>query len=153
MNNRINTVFIALILAAGVLGLAACASKKDTAMDQEAAVFADLRAEISAVVDNREREQRALVLIDELQRSYDQLQDEIALRQEALRELNRDYDASRAAFEHKLGLFEKAIQDNEIRMTDIRRQLVGVLTESEWQELEKTRNQAVERALRLGQAI
>ncbi len=153
MNIRLRTILIAVVSAVVVAGLAACASRSNTNADAEVAVFADLKQEIAAVVDDADREQRAMDLVDELQDSYDRLLEAVTERQEALRALNRDYDAPREAFARELELLETAIEDNEIRMTGIRRALVDVLTADEWREMEKVRARAVERALRSGQAI
>ena len=152
--NRITSLSSAIVvLAATALGTAGCASKNESPFDIEKQAFDDVRAEIQSIVSDPDRAAEAIDLVSALQQSIDDTQKDVSARKARIRELNADYDASRADIEAQFDQIKSDIKSNHQRASEIHRQLVSVLTADEWAEVEKASSQAMAAAIKSLQSI
>ena len=100
-----------IVLVAIALVLSGCGNNVSPAETQTQA-FEDLRDEIRNAVDDPNRESVAIELVDALAENLQQLQENLSYRTKHTRELNSDYDTTRAAFEAFFGEVNGQIQAN-----------------------------------------
>lgn len=138
-----------LILTTLACAVAACASKDDvTAADTNRQAFDDLRAEIVEVIDDPERETEAVALVTALENDLNALYDMVTNRRQRMRDLNADYDSTRADFETFMRdvSFEFQADQQQIRVIHIG--LRDVSTAEEWDAISKARTKAISNAIK-----
>ncbi len=137
-----------------VFVLGGCASKDDVApVDVEKQAFEDLRTEIRDVIDDPARATEAIALVDALVKELDELRERVADRKKRIRQLNADYDTSRAEFEAFFDKVNVEIRSNRQRTADSHRALRASTTAEEWSQISKARTQAMNSVIRSMQAI
>jgi len=142
-------VFVAIACA-----FAGCASKDDVSPgDVKKQAFEDLRSEIRAVIDDPAREGEAITLVDELSEDLNTLREKISERRQRVRELNADYDISRADLEAFFDQVDREIKLNKRQMSEKQRALFAILTPDERSAISKAHTKAMAAAIRNIQAI
>jgi len=128
-----------------------CAGKSP--IDKEVDAFDNLRTNVHDVVADPERAEQSLALVDELQREFDDIKELRVERKKQIKALNADYDASRAEFETLLDGIAQDRVANQERVSQTYRQLLEVITTEEWAKLAKSRDKAMQAAIKAMQAI
>jgi uncharacterized coiled-coil DUF342 family protein len=154
MSERTLSLKSAMVFAAIACAFAGCASKDDVSPgDVEKQAFEDLRSEIRAVIDDPAREGEAVALVDELSEDLDTLREKIAGRRQRVRELNADYDTTRADFEAFFDQVDREIKSNKRQVSEKQRALFAILTPDERSAISKTHSKARDAAIRNIQTI
>jgi len=154
MSERTLSLKSAMVFAAIACAFAGCASKDDVSPgDVKKQAFEDLRSEIRVVIDDPAREGEAITLVDELSEDLNTLREKISERRQRVRELNADYDISRADFEAFFDQVDREIKSNKRQMSEKRRALFAILTPDERSAISKTHTKARAAAIRNIQAI
>ena len=145
------TVFLFAVIA---ISCAGCASKDDVSpVEMEKRAFEDLRSEIRDVIDDPAREGEALALVDSLEDDLGNLREKISTRRQRVRELNADYDTTRADFESFFNQVDKEIKSNKRQVSEKQRALFAVTTPNERSTISKVHTKAMDAAIRSIQAI
>ncbi len=145
------TVFLFTVIA---ISCAGCASKDDLSpVEAEKQAFEDLRSEIREVIDDPAREGEALALVDALSEDFHALREKISERRQRARELNADYDSTRADFESFFDQVDEEIKSNKRRVSEKQRALFTVITPNERSAISKAHTKAMDAAIRSIQAI
>jgi outer membrane murein-binding lipoprotein Lpp len=143
-----------MVFAAIACVFAGCASKDDvSSADVENQAFEDLRSEIRAVIDDPVREGEAIALVNELSEDLDALREKIAQRSQRVRELNADYDTTRAEFEAFFDQVDREIMSNKRQVSEKHREFLEIMTPDERSAIAKTHTKARAAAIRNIQAI
>ena len=144
-----------VLLCAGiVLMLAACAGKEDVApVDVEKQAFEDLRTDIREAITDPAREAEALRLVGVLEEDLAALRTSITARKSRAKELNANYDTSRADFEAFLAGVEKEVRDNKGRVSATHRALLANVTPEERSAIAKAHTKAMNTAITTIQSI
>ena len=154
MSERTLSLKSAMLFAAVACAFAGCASKDDVSpMEVEKQAFEDLRSEIRAVIDDPANEREAITLVDELSEDLNTLREKISERRQRVRELNADYDISRADLEAFFDQVDREIKSNKRQASEKRRALFAILTPDERSAISKTHTKARDAAIRNIQAI
>ncbi len=141
--------FVAIALVLG-----GCANKDDVSpAENQAQAFEDLRNEVRDAVDDTTREDEAIELVNALSANLTELQEKISQRAKRTRELNADYDTTRAAFEAYFGEVDQHIQANRKQVTETQRALFEILTPDERSSISGTLSKAMKAAIKTIQAI
>ena len=129
--------------------LGGCAAKDDVApVDVEKQAFDDLRTEIREAIDDPAREDEAIAQVDALVKELDELRERVADRKKRIRQLNADYDTSRADFEKFFEKVNMEIRSNRQRVGDSHRALRASTTPEEWSQISKARTKAMNSVIR-----
>ena len=154
MSERTLSLNSAMVFVAIACAFAGCASKDDVSpMEVEKQAFEDLRSEIRAVIDDPANEREAITLVDELSEDLNTLRERISERRQRVRELNADYDISRADFEAYFDQVDGQIQANKRQVSEKRRALFAILAPDERSAISKAHTKARDAAIRNIQAI
>jgi uncharacterized coiled-coil DUF342 family protein len=154
MSGLIRRLPSAILFAAVACALVGCASKDDVSpADVEKQAFEDLRTEIRAVIDDPAREGEAIALVDELSEDLNTLREKIAERRQRVRELNADYDTTRADFEAFFDQVDGEIKSNKRQVSEKHREFLAIMTPDERSAISKTHTKARAAAIRNIQAI
>lgn len=154
MSERTLSLKSAMLFAAVACAFAGCASKDDVSPgDVKKQAFEDLRSEIRAVIDDPANEREAITLVDELSEDLNTLREKISERRQQVRELNADYDISRADFEAFFDQVDREIKSNKRQMSEKQRALFAILTPDERSAISKAHTKAMAAAIRNIQAI
>ncbi len=154
MSERTISLKCAMVFAAIACVFAGCASKDDVSpADVEKQAFEDLRSEIRAVIDDPAREGEAIALVNELSEDLDALREKIAQRSQRVRELNADYDTTRAEFEAFFDQVDREIMSNKRQVSEKHREFLAIMTPDERSAIAKTHSKARNAAIRNIQAI
>ena len=154
MSERTLSLKSAMVFVAIACAFAGCASKDDVSpMEVEKQAFEDLRSEIRAVIDDPANEREAITLVDELSADLNTLRERISERRQRVRELNADYDTTRADFEAYFDQVDGQIQANKRQVSEKRRALFAILTPDERSTISKAHTKARDAAIRNIQAI
>jgi hypothetical protein len=138
-------VVAALIIAVCIAG---CASNKKTPLEKMAIAFADVRAEVQAVVTDPDRASQANDLVEQLEQTFRSSRYQIDARKAKLEALNEDYDASRADMEEQLDLILSDVAANQKEALVLRGELSKLLTAAEWDAIDKARSKALDSAIK-----
>ncbi len=131
------------------LGLVvACAGMKKSPEDKQKEAFDDFRATVADVIDDPDREGQAIALITELQQSFFDVRDANAKAFAEVRKLNADYDAARADIEAALEQIVARVRSEQRHVVDANRQLRTIVTEEEWDAIDKSRSRALMAAVK-----
>jgi len=138
-----------LLLAVIISLIAGCAGKNDLSpADVEEQAFEDLRSEIREVIDDPAREVEAIAMVDALVDDLDNLREKISARRTRVRQLNADYDTTRAEFEAFFDQVDNEIRSNKRRVSERQRALFAVITPEERSAIAKTHTKAMAAAIR-----
>jgi hypothetical protein len=137
-----------LLLGAILSILASCGGKDAVApVDVEKQAFEDLRTEVREVIDDPTREAEVLTLVDALSAELNTLRKRISERNTRVRQLNANYDASRADFEALFDRIYVEIRSDQQRVTETHRTLLATTTPEEWALISKARTKAMYAAI------
>ena len=144
----LTTVLAVLVIATG------CASKKDVSpADIERQAFDDLRSEIRIVVDDPERQDTAIKIVDGLVVRLDELRTRMSFRNAETKALNADYDVSRDAFERHVAELNNEIRANRQQVGEQTKALFALTTPAERNALTEVRTSAMKAAIKSLQSI
>ena len=154
MSDRTLSLKSAMLFAAIACAVAGCASKDDVSpADVEKQAFEDLRTEIRAVIDDPAREGEAIALVNELSEDLNALREKIGQRRQRVRELNADYDTTRADFEAYFDKVDREIRWNKRQVSEKHREFLTIMTPDERSAIAKTHSKARDAAIRNIQTI
>jgi len=143
-----------MLVVAMAFSVAACAGKgKSSATDVEAQAFEDLRSEIREVIDDPARASEAIALVNAMSKELSALRKDVADRKRQARQLNANYDASRADFTSFVEQINRDRRANRRRVLDEHRALLAILTPEEWTAISKAHTKAMKSTIRTLQAI
>jgi chromosome segregation ATPase len=143
-----------MLFAAIACVFASCGGKNAVApIEIEKQAFDDLRTEIREVIDDPAREAEAITLVDALAEDLNTLRERISERRRRARQLNADYDTSRADFEALFDEVDKEIQSNKRQVSEKQRELLSVTTPDERSAISKAHTKAMDAAIRHIQTI
>jgi len=142
-----------LILLTLTLG-AGCGGKNSLTADEvTAAAFDDLRSEVTAVIEDAERREATVALIDKLESDYRALHDSVLERRTRIRMLNADYDASRAEFIALTDELEVGVRAARKAAALTQRDFMASTTADEWALISKMNTKTMQAAIAALQAI
>ena len=143
-----------LLFAVIVSAIVGCAGKDDVSpVDVENQAFEDLRSEIREAIDAPAREAEAIALVDSLVDDLENLREKISARRKRVRQLNADYDTTRADFEAFFDQIDGQIQSNKRQVSERQRAFFAMTTPDERSALSKAHSKAMNAAIRSMQAI
>ena len=143
-----------LIFAIVVSVIAGCAGSDDPApIDEEKLAFEDLRSGLRAAIDDPAREAEVIRLVGVLEEDLAVLRSKITERKTRARELNANYDTSRAEFEAFLAKMEAEVRDNKQVVSKTHRALQATVTAEERSTVAKSRTKAMNAAITTLQSI
>lgn len=139
-----------LVISSLLILLAGCSSSEHENVEKEA--FESFRTEISTVINDPEREAKALAIVDELVEELQSLRSQKAERLAQSRKLNANYDTTRA--EYEAFIHEKNMENrlSQQRVLDNRNALIAVTTPEEWEQLLDVRSNSIKAAIKAVQA-
>ncbi len=144
----------AVLFAAIAFAFAGCGGKEAVApLEVEERAFEDLRSEIRGAIDDPAREAEAITLVDALAAELITLREKISERRRRAKQLNADYDTSRADFEAFFDQIDKEIQSNKRQVSEKQRALFAITTPDERSAVSKAHTKAMDAAIRNIQAI
>ncbi len=144
----------AMLFAAVACVFTGCSVKNAVApIDVERQAFENLRSEIREVIDDPAREAEAIALVNWLVDDLDSLREKISARRKRARQLNADYDTSRADFQAFFDQVDKEIQSNKRQVSVRQRELFAITTPNERSTISKVHTKAMDAATRNIQAI
>lgn len=162
MNNALNAIgkvtpfrkhLLGLIFSLG-LAVAGCAGKSDVNLaDAEKQAFEDLRSEIRSVIDDDERETKAIEIVDQIAVQFVSLRSNREERRAQFKKLNASYDTTRAEFDKFIEESNANIHRNHNQLLEHRQALMSITTPEEWDPILDVRTKAVEAAFRFYQSI
>jgi chromosome segregation ATPase len=136
---------LAMLLAA----IAGCGGKEALApVELEKQAFEDLRAEIRHVIDDPARELEAIALVDALSEDLNTLRENMADRRRRAKQLNADYDTTRADFEAFLAEVNGQIKSNKRQVSATQHALFAVTTAAERSSISRAHSKAMDAAAR-----
>lgn len=145
---------ILTVISAFFLSLAGCAGKDDVApVDVEKQAFEDLRDDIRNAVTHPAREAEAIRLVGVLEQDLADLRASVTARKKRAKELNADYDTSRADFEAFLSGVESEVRDNRRRVSETHQAFLANVTAEERSAIAKTHTKAMNAAIKTIQSI
>ncbi len=153
MRNPFNLALGALLCLSVALFFVACAKDEVAPVDVEKQAFEDLRTEIREVIDDPARETEAIRLVGVLEEDLAALRSTIAARRARARELNANYDTSRAEFEAFLADIESEVRDHKRQVSEAHRALLANVTAEERSAIAKTHTKAMNVAIKTIQSI
>jgi Mg2+ and Co2+ transporter CorA len=122
----------------------ACAGKDDVApIDVEKQAFADLRAEINAVIDDSERAENAVRIVSTWEQDLARLREGVAARRQRVLEINADYDTPRSEFESYFEDVRSEILKSKQRAVESYREFSSYMTEDELDAISKSQTKAM----------
>ncbi len=144
----------AMLFAAVACVFSGCGGNDAVApIEVENQAFEDLRTEIRGAIDDPAREAEAIALVDLLVDDLDNLREKISARRKRVRQLNADYDTSRADFQAFFDQVDKEIQSNKRQVSERQRELLSVTTPDERSAISKAHSKAMDAAIRNIQII
>jgi len=154
MSGPVNHLRFAVLVAAAACVFTGCASKDDVSpMEVETQAFEDLRSEIREVIDDPAREKEAIAMLDALTDDLETLRVSVSERRRRFRELNANYDATRAEFEAFFDQAVQQIQSNKRQVSEKNRGLFAIITPDERSAISKVHSKAMNVAIRNMQTI
>ena len=137
-----------LLIGATVTIFAGCGGKEAVApADVQEQAFEDLRTEIRVAIDDPEREEEAIRLVDALVADFADLRESVSERNQRARQLNSNYDTTRAEFDEFYARIYAEIQANQQMVLKRQHELVAVTTADEWTQISDARTEAMSAAI------
>lgn len=144
----------AMLFAAFACGFAGCGGKDAVApIEIERQAFENLRSEIREVIDDPDREAEAITLVDALAEDLNSLREKISARRKRVKQLNADYDTSRADFEAFFDQVDGDIRSNKRQVTERQRALFSITAPDERSAISRAHTKAMDAAIRNIQTI
>jgi len=154
MSGLVNHLKFAVLFTTAACVFTGCASKDDVSpMEVETQAFEDLRSEIREVIDDPAREKEAIAMLDSLAEDLETLRVSVSERRQQFRELNANYDATRAEFEAFFDQVDRQIQSNKRQASEKNRALFAIITPDERSAISKVHSKAMNAAIRNMQSI
>ena len=142
-----------LLIGATVTIFAGCGGKEAIApADVQEQAFEDLRTEVRVAIDDPEREEEAIRLVDAMVADFADLQESVSERNRRARQLHSNYDTTRAEFEEFYARIYNEIQANQQMATKRQHALITVTTADEWTQISDARTEAMSAAIAVIQA-
>lgn len=148
MDRMIKLSGVSLVAAALLLVIVACAGMKKSPEDKKKEAFDDFRAKVADVIDDPEREGQAIALVTDMQKNFFDVRDANAKTLVEARKLYADYDASREDFEAFIEESVVRVRSQQRDVVDANRQLRTIVTEEEWDAIDKSRSRALMAAVK-----
>jgi predicted nucleic acid-binding Zn-ribbon protein len=143
-----------LLVATIAFSIAGCSGKDAVSpVDVEYQAFDDLRSEIREAIDDSAREAEAIALVDALSDELNALRKTISERKRRSRQLNANYDTSRADFEAFVEQVHQEVKSNHQQVAEQHRALLAIMPPEEWAEISKSHTKAMKAAIKSIQAI
>ena len=120
-----------------------CGGNAEAPPDVEKQAFDDMRAEVRAIIEDPQREDLVVALVDRMQSEYQNLRDTAEARRKALRELNADYDATREQFAEYLDKYNAELVTRHKAFRESHRALIESTTAEEWSALAKSNTKSM----------
>ena len=144
----------AMLFTAIACAISGCGGKDAVApIEVKKQAFEDLRSEIREVIVDPVREAEAIKLVDVLAEDLTTLRERISERRRRAKQLNADYDTTRADFEALFDQVDKEIQSNKRQVSEWQRALFAVTTPNERSAISKAHTKAMNAAIRNIQTI
>ena len=137
-----NRVYRSVTLVAAALSIA-CSGSPESPEDIEKRAFDDMRAEVRAVIEDPQREEQVVTLVDKMQQEYVELKQTAEARRQALRTLNADYDATREQFDEFLDRYNAELESSHRSYRESHRALVAATKAEEWAALAKSNTKSM----------
>jgi len=154
MSDFTTRLVVMTVISAFFLSLAGCAGKDDVApVEVEKQAFEDLRDDIRNAVTDPAREAEAIRLVGVLEQDLADLHASVTARKKRAKELNADYDTSRADFEAFLSGVESEVRDNRRRVSETHQAFLANVTAEERSAIAKTHTKAMNAAIKTIQSI
>lgn len=148
---RWSTAVLVIVI---VCTVTSCSGTSDVApIDVEKQAFDDLRSEVRMAIGDPARETEAIVLVDALALQLDSLRERISERRRRAKQLNADYDTSRADFEAFFDQVNSQIRSTKRQVSEAQRALFAVTTADERAAISKAHTKAMDAAIRHIQTI
>jgi chromosome segregation ATPase len=139
------------MLFAAIVG---CGGKDALApVEFEKQAFEDLRAEIRHVIDDPARELEAIALVDALSEDLTTLRENMAERRRRAKQLNANYDTTRADFDAFLAEVNGQLKSNKRQVSETQRALFAVTTAAERASISRAHSKAMDAAVRHIQSL
>ncbi len=144
----------AMLFAAIACAFAGCGGKDAVApIEIKKQAFEDLRSVIREVIDDPAREAEAITFVDALAEDLNTLRERISERRRRAKQLNADYDTTRADFEAFFDRVDRQIRWNKRQVSEKHREFLEIMTPDERSAVAKTHSKARDAAIRNIQAI
>jgi len=131
----------------------ACATDDTSPVDAEKQAFDDLRTELQEAIDDPARERAAMQIIATLENDLAALRATVEKRKARARQLNSDYDTTRAEFEAFLAGVEAEVRENKRRISETHQALLDVVTPDELSAVAKAHTRVMNSAITSIQTI
>ena len=142
------------LLAAATLLICACSGKNDlTPPEAEKQAYEDLRAAIRESIDGEERQAAVLSSVDQMTLRLDELRKSSHSRIARLRELNANYDTTRAEMEAFTQELIAEFRENRNKVNEMYKEISALTSPEEREELEKIRSAAIKATIASMQAM
>ena len=142
------------ILLCVTTAVAACGGKDNVSpVDTESQAFDDLRDEVRAVVEDPAREAQAILLVDTLKHDFRALHSVLEKRSSRTRELNADYDTTRAVFDAHMETALAELRESRRIVTRTQLALRDALSSAEREQIDKAHSKAMTATIKSMQAI
>ena len=128
------------------LGLSACAGK-DRKEDTPDPMTEQFRQEILETVSDPERARKAAKLADRLRLLFVDAEKQHKKDFETFRSLNANYDTKESAFQGLFMNMNNQARARQKRVLEIHAKMHKLLTEEEWEQLDKEREKALKKDL------
>lgn len=107
-----------------------------------------MREAVSRSVEEKDRRERMLALVDQMEAVERGIHQDLAVFIEKYRGMNGDYEAPRAAFDDLFGEFGARIKNARDRFFDLHFQLTALSTAEEWDQIVKYEVEAYEEIIK-----
>ncbi len=127
--------------------LSGCSSSKQSPEDEARAAFDDVRDAVRAIVIDPDRAAQAVALVNEMEQNFQQASADVDARRATFQELFSNYDTPEAELEAVLVKMRETMRNNRQKIGDTRERLAEILTDAEWEALQKERSKALDKAV------
>jgi hypothetical protein len=142
------------ILLCVTAAVTACGGKDNVSpADTKSQAFDDLRDEVRAVVEDPAREAQAILLVDTLEQDFMALHIVLEKRSNRTRELNADYDTTRAVFDAHMETALAELRESRRIVTKTQLALLDALSPEEREQIDRAHSKAMTATIRSMQAI
>lgn len=144
----VSTAFPRLLwLLVPVLCLAACAKSPIGGGNPEQQAFDELRAAVSDTIDDVERGEAVVALVNQLENDLAELRSTIEERKSRVRAINANYDATREEFDAYLAHYAAQLRENRKRVTETHLAFRAAITADEAETIARVHTAAMKTAI------
>lgn len=148
---RVQPVWMIIAIS---FAFAGCGGKDAVApIDVEKQAWEDLRNEVREAIASPERESEVIALVDILERDMSALRGVVDERINGARQLNANYDATRAEFQSFLTKISKDAELQRKKAIQSHAALISFTTTDEWAQISKANTKAMKSTIKTMQAI